>query len=513
MTTPDKPNILFIITDHHAYAYHQRPGEFTFDLPVWRQFCADGVRFDRAYSVCPLCTPARATMMSGVYPSAHGLLFNTDGGGRQRDFRPDQPLYNPYLEQAGYRNAYVGKWHCGHRKLPQDYGLPGWSTPDYGNTYLTDRYGDYAKARGLGDARAFIEHWLGHADEAGREHVLHHGSPWRFMNASGVQTGPPDAHHDFFVSNLSCAALRDLAKGSSPWSLVASFWGPHQPYYPTEPYAGMIDPKTIPECPTFRDDLAGRPSRHLLHRDVIHGNAVGQWPQWSTWQKVLARNYEQQILLDAAIGRLLDTLEATGQADNTLVIWVADHGDALASHGGTWDKSPAYTEEVGRVPFAIRWPAALRGGVCTPNLVSNMDVTATMIDAAGVAVPDHMHSRSLLPLCRDPAGAEWPDEVVCEHHGHQYQLLERIVVTDRFKYVTALFDGDELYDLQADPYETRNLASDPDYAEVGRELRERLIRHIESTRDRVAARHLPYWLREGLGVRGAAEATSVGAVS
>ena len=96
------------------------------------------------------------------------------------------------------------------------------------------------------------------------------------------------------------------------------------------------------------------------------------------------------------------------------MIWCADHGDAVASHGGLWDKSSTFIEEVARVPLAIRWPEGLEGGKCVHRLVSNMDVTATMLDAAGVAIPEEMHSRSLLPLCGDPETATWPDHVICE---------------------------------------------------------------------------------------------------
>ena len=109
----EQPNILLIITDHQAYYGHNRPGEFEYVLPRFEQFCTEGVRFDRAYTVCPICTPARSSMMSGLYPSKHGLIWNTEDTGRH-DFDSDQLLYSHYLTQSGYRNAYIGKWHCGH---------------------------------------------------------------------------------------------------------------------------------------------------------------------------------------------------------------------------------------------------------------------------------------------------------------------------------------------------------------------------------------------------------------
>ena len=158
---------------------------------------------------------------------------------------------------------------------------------------------------------------------------------------------------------------------------------------------------------------------------------------------------------------------------------MADHGDAVASHGRLWDKASTFTEEVGRVRLAVRWPAGMEGGKVVDQLVSNMDVTATILDAAGVAVPAEMHSRSLLPLCDDPRSADWPDQVICEHHGHGHILPQRIIVHDRTKYVAALFDGDELYDLEADPFEMHNLIDEPGYVGVRQDLRARLLQHME----------------------------------
>ncbi|MBI3973326.1 MAG: sulfatase-like hydrolase/transferase [Chloroflexi bacterium] len=496
---PDRqPNIVLIITDHHAYFNHDRPGEFALRLPTFDRLCAEGVCFERAYSISPICTPARASMMTGLYPSAHGLRWNTDGGNPQRltDFRPGQLLYSHYLSRAGYRNAYAGKWHCGRDRLPLDYGIEGWSLPDYGKPYMSEAYREYAAARGLGEAQARIEHSVNHPEWEGQTLVLHDPSPWRFMNCSGVLEGPPESHEAFFTAHLAIEQLRELAQRDQPFSLVASFWGPHQPYYPTEPFASLYDPKSIPEYPTFRDAYAGnRPLRHFMQRDLHHGSAA-RWPDWATWQEILARCYGQIQQTDAAIGQILEALDALGLAENTLVLWCADHGDAIASHGGLWDKASTYHEEVARIPFVVRWPAAFAGGQRTAGLVSNMDVTATMLAAAGVAVPESFHSRSVLPLCHDPAGAAWPEHVVCEHNGHGEDILQRIIVGGRYKYVAALYDTDELYDLEADPHELRNLVDEPEYAGVGRERRQRLIEHIRRTNDRLA-RHLLYALQLG----------------
>jgi arylsulfatase A-like enzyme len=409
------------------------------------------------------------------------------------EFRPGQRLYSHYLTRAGYRNAYVGKWHCGRERLPTDYGIEGWSLTDYGKPYMDAVYRQYASAFGYPDARARIEHSVNRPDWEGRTLTLHDPSPWMFMNCTGVMEGPPEVHEEQFVAHLAIQKLRELATTGQPFSLVASFWGPHQPHFPSEPYASLFDPRSIPEYPTFRDDYSGsRPLRSFLQRDLHHPGAR-RWRDWSTWQEILARCYGQTMQTDAAVGQVLAELDALGIADTTLVLWVADHGDAIASHGGLWDKASTYNEEVARVPMAVRWPADFAGGRRTNALVTNMDVTATMLDAAGVAVPDALHSRSVLPVCRGDDAA-LPDEVVAEHNGHGEEILQRIVLTDRYKYVAALYDTDELYDLTEDPFERRNLADEPEHAATAHDLRRRLIDHMERTGDPLG-RLLLYSLR------------------
>ena len=480
-----QPNIIFIITDHQAFYGHDREGEYSYKWPHFERFASEGLRLDRAYSVCPLCSPARSSMMTGVYPSSHGILHNTEEASlpNMSDFDSGQLLYSHYLSQAGYRNAYVGKWHCGNRRLPIDYGIEGWSLPHYGKVYMSDAYRTYAEEHGFGDARAHIEYNLNYPEWRGQEVVLHDPSPWKFMNGSGILAGPPEAHEEQFVAHLASEILRELAAGDQPFSLVVSLWGPHQPYYPSEEYAAKVDPAMIPEYPSFGDDLSGRPLRYHFHNEIAHRSSAA-WTDWSAWQEILARCYAQGLQTDAAIGQVLDTLDELSLTDNTMVIWLADHGDAVASHGGLWDKSSSFTEEVVRVPMAIRWPAAIQAEQRSDHFVSNMDATATILDAAGITPPDYMHSRSLLPLCQEPANTDWSDELVCEHNGHGHLFPQRMMLYDRYKYVFSLHDMNELYDLQEDPFEANNLVHSPEYADLIGDLRQRLIRHFQQSTER-----------------------------
>ncbi|MBI5725128.1 MAG: sulfatase-like hydrolase/transferase [Planctomycetes bacterium] len=492
-------NILFIITDHHAWYGHfigadGLPGGISpVRLGVWDRFCRQGVLFTGAYAVCPLCTPARASMLSGLTPQQHGMAMNCDGGG---DFAPGTELYNRHLERAGYRSAYVGKWHCGHRLLPADYGFDGWSLADYGKIYMSEAYQAYCRQHGLGPARARIDHFFHRPEWKGAVQTLHHESPWAFMNGSGVLQGPRAGHEEDFVADLACGQLRKLAGDERPFNLVASFWGPHQPYFPSEPFAGMVDPSRIPEHPSHADDLSDKPSRYHLHRSVHHPG-VQELTSWADWQPIVARCYEQCLQTDAAVGLVLDELERSGRAGNTIVVWCADHGDALAGHGGCWDKAATMSEEVMRIPLAVRWPGRIPAGKVVSDPVSNLDCPATLLEAADCAIPGHWRSRSLLPAA---CGQAQREHVICEHHGHSGTVIEqRMLRLGRWKYVAALYDGDELYDLDKDPWELNNHIDDPACEDVAADCRSRLAAYVEAEPQNGLTRRLAATLRFAAG--------------
>jgi len=481
-----KPNILLIIADHQAWYGHYIGGSYTYQLPVFEKFMSEGAFFSRAYSVSPICTPARASIMTGMYPSSHGLRWNTENRfiENRQEFRKEQKIYTHYLAEAGYTNGYIGKWHCGEELLPADYGIDGWSLPGYGNVYNSSAYKKFCAENGYHEAKAYVDHDLRHPELEGKLISLSDPSPFKYSGCSGILEGPPEAHEENFVAQMAVKKLRELSEGDSPFCLTASFWGPHQPYFPSGEYAGKINPAGIPQYPSFQDDLKGKPLKHFIHRDLIHRSAH-KWEDWGIWQDVLARCYEQAIQLDAAIGTLLDAVENLELSSNTLIIWCADHGDALASHGGLWDKDSTYTEEVGRIPLAIRWPGVVSPETRIDELVSNMDVTATLLNAAGINDLEHLHSRNLLPLCTEKERVQWPDDLVCEHNGHAYNNLQRIILYDNYKYILSLYEEDELYDLKKDPWEMHNIAGASTYRAIKEDLKNRLNHHIEHSGDQV----------------------------
>ena len=207
----------------------------------------------------------------------------------------------------------------------------------------------------------------------------------------------------------------------------------------------------------------------------------------------MAYVYAQITQVDAAGGLILDELDRLGLSENTLVIWTTDHGDPIASHGGHFGKEAFLSEEVLRVPFAMRWPRKIRSNQTSQHLISLMDLPVTLLDAAKTSFNGPVDGRSLLDVVleeRAEAGAElWRKDLMCETHGHHgEQVVGRALLTERYRYaVYKHADVDdreaELYDIEADPYQLNNLIEDPDYHKIVEQLDQSLETWRKQTGD------------------------------
>jgi len=399
----------------------------------------------------------------------------------------DYQVYFSRLQEAGYRNYYYGKWHAGPGTA-RDFGCEGYCYTGYGNPYLTTEYKDFLEKRGLPAAEHLIERSFWPED-------LQPGQRYRCEmegrcdeHISGLTLTPNETHETFFLANLACQRLREIADDGQPFSLRVDFWGPHFPYFPTQEFAELYDPRSIPEYGNFHDDLSSKPSvYHSENNFPLHDEneqiIVPSALCWSEWQKVIARCYAHITMVDAAGGMILDTLEELGLTDNTVVIWTADHGDALACHGGHFDKRSYMPQEVLRVPMAIRWPSHIQQGQACDRLVSLVDVAPTILEAARTGFEHHTDGRSLFPLFGGTA-SEWRNDLMCETHGHsEAGIVGRVIVSDRCKYVATRGQMHELYDLRKDPYELNNLIDDEAHKSIRSKLRQRLLVWQEMTRD------------------------------
>ena len=486
-----KPNIIYLLNDHQAYYGH---GEMVGGPKIRRsnfeRLAAGGVEFTRAYTACPLCGPARRTMLTGLFPHNHGEIKN------ESNHKYDTEMYLNKLEEAGYKNYYFGKWHAG-KGTALDLGCEGFSCTGYGNPYITPEYKDYLKKKNLPPFQVKIQRsFYDPEDSFGKALGIKEGKLFNpnFAVLSGETTGimttPKETHEAFFLANLACDKLREIAenKDSQPFHLRVDFWGPHHPYFATQEYLDLYDPNSIPELPSFKDDLEDKPELYKSNisypisknKKLIYPNPL----PWTEWQKVLTINYAQQTLIDDAGGIILNTLEELGLVEDTIVIWASDHGDALGCHGGHFDKDAYMPEEMVRVLMAIKYPEVIPAGQKCDKLVSNIDFAPTLLDAVGLTLNDHIDGRSLLPLCIQK-DVQWREDLMVETHGHWTTHVGRMIITDRYKYVCYEDDMDEFYDLKEDPFELNNLINITQYSELLTDLKKRLEKWRLRTGDKI----------------------------
>lgn len=468
-----RPNIIYIMNDHQAYYRHGWDGGQGPMTPNFDQLASEGVRMDKAYSATPLCGPVRRSILNGLYAHAHENYYNDS-------FKAyDEESYLQILHGEGYRNFYYGKWHAGPGTPQSDHNCGGFSCEHYGNPYITDVYKDYLEKQGLETARHRIDYNFspeGHSMffkgiEQGKEYSCE--SVWCGEHAVGVTVTPKETHESFFLANLACDKLEELAKSDSgqPFHLRLDFWGPHQPFFPTQEFLDMYNPEDIPVYGNHADTLEYKPevhrkdvNRYLSEDDeLIIPSVLG----WSDWQQILARAYAHQTMIDAAGGQVLDKLKELGLDENTIVIWTTDHGDAIASHGGHFDKCSYMSEEVMRIPMAISWPGVIEPGQTSEDLVCNLDMPVTMLAAAGTGFSKPVHGLDLLPMMMGQKDRV-REGLFCETYGHGYveKILGRMYVQGPYKYVKFEGQMDELYHLELDPYEMNNLAYKEEYAQV-----------------------------------------------
>ena len=464
-----RPNILYLMTDQQRFDLMSLYGLTPCRTPSLDRFAGTAMRFDWAYTVCALCSPARASMLTGMYPHRHRMWNNNDMmQWAIRDLPDGVEVISQPLGRAGYRCGYVGKWHCGKSKVPSTYGFEGMDVPNYGNPYKTQEYKQYLDRHGL---------------EQPEKRPLVVNKTYREIPVAGELVGDIRASSTYFLVDYALDMMRGFQAGrrasAAPWMMFVSLWMPHHPYFPPTEFAQMYEPSDVELWPNFRDTLEGKPPHQdRFRRGCYRGVDLDD----DTWRQAIALHFGQMTFLDSQLGRLLDGLNELGIADDTVVLFGTDHGDMSGSHGKFIDKGSFMYEEIYHVPQMVRWPGVTPPGSACQEFVTNMDLAATALAAGGVDAPEDYQARSLLPLLQGDA-REWPDDVVCEYHGHRYLFSQRMVRWAHYKYVFNAPSFDELYDLEADPYEMKNLIDDPTYEDVAREGRERLLRRIREHED------------------------------
>ena len=464
------PNILLITTDQHNAEIMGCAGNAVVRTPHLDRLAREGVIFDQAFTPHPVCTPARTTILTGQTPSRHAVPYNIN----LREDRPDPPHFTGLAEgaaafpevlaQSGYRTALFGKLHT-KQAGGRNFGLQF--------TRLAEGKGQFVEfGSGLDDYRQYLR---------GRGY----GDPdWRTWELPGYRergwvTSPlPEA--DYIDTWTGTEAVRFLNTVESPFFAWVSFSGPHTPWDPPRPYDTMYDPSEIPmparregeleeKNPAWVENLAKTiPATPPTSQgpDLPGGvaSAYSRFPERQV-REMLAAYYGQITLIDTQIGCILAALDTRGLADNTLVLFTADHGDYLGNNWAFFKYGAQYDSLV-RVPFIVRWPGRCEPGLRRDELVSLEDVAPTLFDAAGREPVDPVDGVTLGPLLRR-GECQWRTHLIWNTHC-------RCVMTREWKLICWPNGFEELYDREADPHDLHNLATCPEYEDVCRDLNREL---------------------------------------
>lgn len=462
-------NVIFFLTDQHRADTLGCYGNQLARTPNLDALAASGTRFDRWYTPTAICTPARASLLTGMAPFRHKLLANYERNvGYQEDLAEGQFTFSEALRDAGYNLGLIGKWHVGTSKERDSFGfdgelLPGWHNPVDHPDYLA-----YLAERGL----------PGYEIHDQMRGTLPNGEPGNMLAARLRQ--PVEATFEYYLAERAIEQLRryadDLRTSSRPFFLALHYFGPHLPYVVPDEYFDMYDvedvelPKSVAE--TFSD------------KPTVQANYSAHWT-FDTMsevdsRKLIAVYWGYVTLIDEQIGRVVEVARELGLMDSTALFFSSDHGEFTGSHR-LHDKGPAMYEDIYRTAGIIRLPDGPEGQV-RDEFVSLLDCTATVLDWCGIDSGPAVDSRSLTALVRGET-PEWDDDIVCEFHGHHFPYPQRMLRTDRYKLVVNPESVNELYDLSLDPDELHNRYLHPEFAAIRHRLMRRLYQRLRTRGD------------------------------
>jgi arylsulfatase A-like enzyme len=473
-TSTQRYNILWIGVDQMRADTPGFAGNPVCQTPHLDALAAESVVFRRAYTPASLCSPARASMYTGLFAFKHGMLTNCDMyHSVARELPHPEQLLHYRLQSLGYRTGITGKWHVGTYYGPSRYGFESIASPP--------GYGDLRDDPGF--QRYLAEKNLRYGPI--RNPIF--GNTHNRTLLAGEWNGPLESTPTVYLANTAIDMLNDYGnafqRNGTPFFLTCQFWAPHGPYLPSPEYVGRHDRALLREWANFHDDHADKPTAlRRFRRDFYQALPT----DWNGWREIVGLAYDYTTLVDEQIGRLLAQVKARGLLESTIIVFTSDHGDMLGSHGGLFDKGFIY-EEAHRVPLMIRLPDGSGAGMQRDDLVYNMDILPTFFDLIGHNIDREVDGRSLKPLLNHNAdSSQIRATLYLEFHGIRSLQTQRALVTSEGeKYVFNPTDEDEYYDLTRDPAELHNLLRDPQYVTRIAVIRKKLVESAAQTGDPV----------------------------
>ena len=456
-----KKNILFLLTDQQRYDTLSCNNLSQCQTPVVDELAKNGFNFSYAYTPIALCSPARGSIMTGLYPHNHGQLTNT-GDNFNGVFDKniiDKKTWTKVLNDNGYLNGYIGKWHLPEEGDNSLWGLNKW------DLYRT--YYDELKETGIKD---FYDY---------------HGS--HLMDSEWGVSNPPvwgksgltyDQMQETWSANKTIDMIKDFKDKDNPFMVMTSFKGPHWDYMVPEPYDTMYDPKSIEKWGNFDDPFINKPE--IQQKEILRWNAGHL--TWKDWQGMIAAYWGYCTFIDHEIGRIINYLKEKNLYEDTIIIFSTDHGDMIGSHR-IFNKGFQMYEETHRIPLVIRIPGESNNGKKIESFVSHVDLFKTICDLADINVNNENDGFSLRNLIKGD-NSNSRDSIFAEFHGYEPCLTSiRMVRTKKWKYIYNPFSIDELYDMESDPFEIHNLAPRIGHKAVLSRMKERMIDWMRGTND------------------------------
>lgn len=476
-----RPNIIFILSDDHRYDFMGFTGKVSgLETPNMDRMASEGIHCQNAFVNTALCSPSRASILTGQYSHVHEVVDN------DAPAREDLVFFPTYLQDAGYETAFMGKWHMGHYRADPRPGFDRWVSFEGQGVYYNPT-----------------------------------------LNVDGEEV--KYSNDDYITDVLTEYAtnwIEEQAQSDSPFFLYLSHKAVHAEFVPARRHEGQYAEVEISypatmfppdvDLQNYRSVTAPQPSLDEMRRAISVNYRYALVPEWvkrqrNSWHGVdymyngqmtfdaFYRNYLETLLgIDESIGTVISKLEDEKLLENTIVVYMGDNGFSFGEHG-LIDKRHAYEESM-RVPLLVYAPGILGSHLLT-EMVTNVDIAPTFLDAVGLPKPDLMNGRSFLPLLQGETLDNWRSHFFYEYYWERpfpQTPTVHAIRSGRYKFIRyhGIWDINEFYDLEADPYEAVNLIDDLDQQGTIREMNEQLFRWLEETQG------LKIPLKPTLGVRG-----------
>ena len=463
----NRPNFLVFMTDHQRGDTILSGSKVL--TPNVDRLREKAVTFTDAYCPAPHCCPSRATFFTGLYPTQHGVWNNVGVSNTlSRGLYDGVKTFSEDLKEAGYQMYFSGKWHVSQVESPADRGF----------TLLkhnTAQYRDFPNRPEYSEWDFYNRQPIDTEDTPRREaEIIRPG--YTHYEQYGIDEDP---FGDLAVTEAAAAQIRAMKDSSEPFFLYTGVLGPHDPYKVPQRFLDLYDPDSIELPDNFDDPMEDKP--------VLYRRTKSRYDQLTREEhrESVRRFYAFCSYEDYLFGKLLDALEESGLADNTVILYCSDHGDYIGSHG-LWAKGLPCFKEAYHVCAMMSVPGA-KPADCS-QLVSLADFAPTFLELAGVDADRSFVGRSLVPLLKGETPADWRTECYTQTNGNEIYGIQRAVFDKKWKYVFNSFDYDELYDLENDPQELHNLIYGPHpetspYKDIVREMCRKMWRFAYETHD------------------------------